>query len=231
MQPSARVVLHELHAPPDVPHAETLGVLHVLPEQQPVRQVIEQPRHSLLTHVLVPQDAQAAPPVPHAKFTLPSWHALLAQHPPGQLLPLHTHAPPTHARPAPHGGLAPHWQAPPTQELVTVGSHVAHVPPAVPQVACEGALQVAPLQHPPAHDCAVHTHWPFVQACPGAHPAPTPHVHAPLVHELARVGSHAAQVLPLVPHVPGAGVLHAVPLQHPLAHDVASQVHAPLTHA
>jgi len=41
-------------------------------------------------------------------------------------------------------------------------------------------------------------------------------------------GSQALQAPPLAPQLPSEGVLHALPLQQPLAHEVASQTHAPL---
>jgi hypothetical protein len=147
------------------PHVFTDGVSHVLPLQQPVVHVIVQPWQALFTHWLPPvQVAQAMPPEPHAPGRLPGWHALFAQQPPGQLVPLHTHAPLTHARPAPHAAFAPHWQAPPTHESDVFGSHVVHEPPPVPHVACDCVLQVLPLQQPFAHDCGVHVHDPLTHA-------------------------------------------------------------------
>jgi hypothetical protein len=71
-QPSATIVLHEVHALPLPPQFVTDGGSHVLPLQQPVVQVCEQPSHTWLTHVLVPHDTHAAPPPPHWVLAVPS---------------------------------------------------------------------------------------------------------------------------------------------------------------
>jgi hypothetical protein len=93
---SARTESHATHVPPPEPHVPIDGVLHVLPVQQPVRQVCAQPEHVPFEHVCPPpQPTQAAPAVPHvvgdcAVQTLP------AQQPFGHDAALHAHWPPTH---------------------------------------------------------------------------------------------------------------------------------------
>jgi hypothetical protein len=95
---SARNGLHAVHAAPPVPQVEIDGVLHVEPEQQPVGHVVEQPVQTPALQLLPPPHAaHAAPPEPHATSLLPGSQMLPAQHPLGQLVPLHTQAPPTHA--------------------------------------------------------------------------------------------------------------------------------------
>ena len=67
VQPSATVVLHAVHAPPIGPQFCTEGGSHVLPLQQPVEHVCEQPSHALFTHMVPFEHAtQALPPEPHA---------------------------------------------------------------------------------------------------------------------------------------------------------------------
>ena len=72
-----------------------------------------------------------------------------------------------------------------------------------------------PLQHPPGHEVASHTHCPLLWS----HSWPEP---------------HAAQLAPPVPHEPcdseayGSHVPVAPPLQHPFGQVVASHLHAPI---
>ena len=89
--------------------------------------------------VPVPQEAQAAPPVPQVAL-LEVWHLpLVSQQPFGQELALQTHLPPLQAWPVAQG---------------------AQVAPPVPQVPMLSALcrtQVVPLQQPPLQELALHT--------------------------------------------------------------------------
>jgi hypothetical protein len=158
---SADVALHATHALPPPPQFANDGASHVLPAQQPLAHVCEQPAHALLTHWSPLAHAEhAPPPEPHAFATLPGMHTLFWQQPPAQLDALHTHCPLTHVRPAPHGEFAPHLHDPPEQLSAVAASHVEHAPPPVPHVASDDGLQTLPLQHPLAHDVASQTHWP-----------------------------------------------------------------------
>jgi len=56
-----------------------------------------------------------------------------------------------------------------------------------------------------------------------------PQRQAPALQLSAWMALQAKQVAPPVPHVADAGVLHVVPVQQPLAHDVASHTHSPPT--
>jgi hypothetical protein len=167
------------------------------------------------------------PPEPHAVATLPGWHAPFSQHPAGQLAALHTHAPPTHASPWPHGGLVPHWQAAPTHESAVLGWHTMHAAPPAPHVASDGELHVAPLQQPLGHEVVSQTHCPLWQRCPAAHGRALPQVHEPAEHASASVGSHVMQPPPEIPHALIDIAVQVLPLQQPIGHEVASQVHAP----
>jgi hypothetical protein len=81
-----------------------------------------------------------------------------------------------------------------------------------------GLTQLVPLQQPAAQLAELQTQTLPTHACPGAHAAPPPHLHAPPLQESDFVGSHTAQVAPAVPHsaVVG-GVVHAPLLQQPAA--------------
>jgi hypothetical protein len=96
-QVSLSVGSHAVHAPAPVPQVASEGALHVEPEQQPLVHVIEQPVQAPAEQVPVPHEAHAAPPDPHAVSELPARQVVPEQQPVGQLVPLHTHAPPTQA--------------------------------------------------------------------------------------------------------------------------------------
>jgi hypothetical protein len=104
----------------------------------------------------------------------------------------------------------------------------------VPHEPVDWGSQTLPLQHPPAHELALQTHAPLTHACPIAHCAEDPHLHAPLVHESVRDPSHTEQAAPSVPHCDTDGVMQVAPEQHPVGHEpLAPVVHAhwPPTHA
>ncbi len=126
LQLSASDGSHATQARPSPPQFESDGVSQLLPLQQPVAHVIEQPSQALLTHEVPPlHEAHNAPPDPHAVGEVPSWQTPLAsQQPVGQLSGEHTHTPPTQARPAPQGRLAPHMHAPAVQPSACMGLQV-----------------------------------------------------------------------------------------------------------
>jgi hypothetical protein len=229
VQASARVVLQVAHAPPFLPQLARLGVSQVLPEQQPVVHVCAHPWHTLLTQVLAPHEAQAAPPEPHAPCWLPGWQTPLAsQQPPGQLAASQTQAPETQARPAPHGAPLPQLHTPLKQVSAVSALQTLQAPPPAPQVAREGGLHVVPLQHPAGHEVASQTHSPPWQLWPAEHAGPPPQVHAPAEEQAsARVVSHVMHPPPPVPQEVMELVRHWFPLQQPFGHEVASQVQAP----
>jgi hypothetical protein len=131
-QLSAVVRSHVTQVPPPTPQLARESGVQTPFAQQPVGQVVALQTQVPAMHCApVPQDgfpwqvqvpvvgsqlslffashgAHALPPMPQvaaagAKQTPPE------QHPLGQDWALHTHAPPTHAVPAPHVGFAPHW--------------------------------------------------------------------------------------------------------------------------
>jgi hypothetical protein len=110
-----------------------------------------------------------------------------------------------------------------------VVSQTTHAAPPVPQVASDGGLHVAPLQHPLEHEVTSQTHLPFWQRCPAPHAVAPPQVHVPVVQASATVESHVMQPPPIAPQALIDMGTQAVPLQQPIGHEVASHVHAPPT--
>lgn len=267
--PGHDVALHT-HAPP----WQVRPAAHAGPPPQ---------RHWPPLHVsaLLPHGAQLVPAGPHA-VALGAVHTPAAQHPDGQLVASHTHAPLTQRCPVAQGALVPQPQVPfARQRSACVVLQVEHAAPELPQSAAVAGFTHAPLrQHPCGHDAAVQVHWPDWHTCPGAHAPPSPHAHVPPTQLGAVVALHVAQNAPPAPHwaalcEPGAThaplaqqpegqldgshpvhcwfaqplgqlwqaappVPHSVPevparhtpcaSQQPEGHEVASQVHAPLTH-
>jgi hypothetical protein len=74
---------HALHASPPPPHAVSLGITHVAPEQQPSGHVVaSQLVHAPPSHVLPPMQAlQRPPPVPHAISASPGRQVAASQQP------------------------------------------------------------------------------------------------------------------------------------------------------
>jgi hypothetical protein len=235
-QVSARTGSHALHALPVVPHWATVGVpTHELPLQQPAQFPELQPWHAWPEHMPPSHEAQSAPPVPHCAEVLPVWHRPVpSQQPDAQLVASHLHTPATQCWPVAHGPLImPHAHAPLVQRSERL-SHAPHIAPEAPQldvVSLATATQVVPLQHPPGHDDALHTHAPDTQVWPAAHAASVPHLHTPLVQVLVDP-EHGPHARPPVPHEPAfceAKGTHAPALQQPLGQLVASHTHAPPT--
>lgn len=119
----------------------------MFPEQQPpVHEdgVHEHVPSDVLQACPNPQPVQAAPPVPqevefwdpygsHVPFVPP------LQHPFGHDVASQMHTPALQRWPEGHGEFVPHLHTPLVHALVVVGSHCAHVAPAVPHddVPCE----------------------------------------------------------------------------------------------
>jgi hypothetical protein len=100
LQPSASVGSHATHACPPLPQAPTdVGVLHVLPLQQPVVQVMAHVWHAPMLQALAPQSEHEPPNAPQMCGSVPVWHLPIVSQQPWQLVPLHTHLPFTHASP------------------------------------------------------------------------------------------------------------------------------------
>lgn len=163
-QPSERPS-HATQAAPAVPHALCEGVAHVVPEQQPLAQLVAlQLAHAPLAHVPpAPQLAHAVPPVPHAVALLPARQLVPLQQPSHEVAS-HTQAPPTQCWPAAHAGPLPQRQAPVASHVLEIrGSQTRHCAPGAPHDAAERVVHVEPAQHPVGHDVASHTQLPPMQ--------------------------------------------------------------------
>jgi len=80
------------------------------------------------------------------------------------------------------------------------------MPPPVPQLLSDGALQIVPAQQPPEHDVASQMHDPFWQRCPLVQTGPPPHSQAPSTEQAsASVGLQATQTTPPLPQLCSAG--------------------------
>lgn len=177
-------------------------------------------------------DAPGSPhaPTPAGVQTPPT------QHPFGQLVASQTHAPLAHRRPAPHGALAPHRQAPELEHVsVFTGSHATQAAPFLPHAIGPGAVQVAPEQQPAGHVVLLHPlhtpaeHWPPAQLWHCAPPAP----QLPDAVPDRQVPSAAQQPAQLVVSQTQLPPPSAVPAHRwPAAHaGPAPHRHAPFAHA
>jgi hypothetical protein len=208
-QLSASELLQAVQVPPSVPQVERVGVLQVVPEQQPVGQPVLShtqllplqcwpltqagpvPQRQLpeveqaLARVAL-QAEQAAPLLPHCEAVAGETQLVPLQHPLAQLAELQ----PAHA-----------WlvQLPPP--------HEAQVAPPVPQALLDVPdwHWLLPSQQPVGHEVPSHTQAPLTQCRPLPQAALPPHRHEPL--ELLQwsevLGSQVWQVAPLRPQTVG----------------------------
>jgi hypothetical protein len=162
---------------------------------------------------------------------LPGSHAEPLQQPAHVVLS-QTHTPLEQRCPVAHAGPPPQVHVPPDEHPSPAEPHDWHVEPPVPHDGPVGGdVHTLPLQHPLGHDAELQTHAPPLQIWPAAHGGPAPHAHAPEGEQLsACVGLQPTQELPSVPQLERDGVVHEVPLQHPVLHEVALQTHCPVTH-
>lgn len=83
-----------------------------------------------------------------------------------------------------------------------MASQVWQVPPPLPQVASDGTLHVAPMQHPVGQDEASQMQAPFMQCWPGWQGAVPPQRHAPVTEQVSALSPsqvmHAAAPVPQV---------------------------------
>lgn len=223
-QPSP-VVPQLVHVAPLVPQAIADGVVHVVPEQQPLAHEAASQTHLPPAHscpvphaalppqvqvplaeqpsAFVPQLVHVAPAVPHA-IAVGVVHVLPEQHPLGQLEALQPlQAPLVHVSPF---------------------GHMEHVPPAAPHAfGFVPGWQVFPWQQPVGHDVASHTHVPLEHAWPLPHAALPPQVQVPRAEQPSAVAPQAMHAAPAVPQAVVEGVVHVFPEQHPEGHVTASQ--------
>lgn len=141
------------------------------------------------------------------------------------------HMPPLHVVGAVHGAPLPHLQLPETQPSAKVVLHAVHVVPPGPQAErLAGVTQTLPEQHP-EHEAASQTQSPPEQTWPEPQGLALPHWHAPAVEHVSEVLPQSTHVPPEAPQLPGPGVSHTAPLQHPLGHDAGSQTQPVDVHA
>ena len=128
------------------------------------------------------------------------------------------------------GAVEPHLQLPAVQRSACDWLQAVQVPlPADPHARVVfPTAQVFPLQQPVVQLLASHTQVLVPeQRWPAAHAGLLPQRH-PDVEQLSAVIPHAAQLIGFVPHSASVGGLtQVVPLQHPFAQLVASQMQAP----
>lgn len=229
------MALHAEHAAPPLPHnAAVKVVMHVLPLQQPVGQLVEShtqllplqrwpTAHSPLPPQLqAPFEQRSARPAAHVVHAPPPMpqvagagllQVLPVQQPAPQLIASQMHAPAEQRRPAPQGAFVPHRHAPPAQLSARVGLQLVHAAPPLPHAAAVCAplpTHVLPLQQPPSQLAAVQ----LLHAWPRQ-------VEPPV---------HAAHVAPRLPQeafeVPG---WQRLPLQQPVGQLDESQTQVPPT--
>jgi hypothetical protein len=180
---------HARHIEPIAPQLARDGVVHVVPEQQPIGHDVAShtqapplqrwpaPHTGPEPHAQLPfahrsacvasQATQATPLVPHVAVAGVR-HVLPEQQPLGHDVASHTHTPPLQRWPTAHIAPAPHAHAPALQRSARTVSHATHAPPAVPHAAVLGVLHVDPEQHPPAQS-AVHSGQVPLTHAPAAH--------------------------------------------------------------
>lgn len=219
------------HTLPAVPHLLKDGVAQLVPSQQPVE-------HEVAPHPHTPfwqrRPGPQAGPAPQLQVPV-------AEHPSADTgsQPTHT-APPTpqvaregglHVAPEQHPSVQVALQPlqRPSVQVCPLGQ-VSHAPPPPPHdAAVSPARQVVPAQQPSAHEVPSHTQVLPMQRWPSAQAGPVPQRQAPLAEQLSLRASQMAQVDPASPQVASERVAHTTPWQHPLGHEVASQMHRPAT--
>ncbi len=223
-------------APPEPQAVSVLPGMHVDPLQQPLGQLAALQTHRFETqrcvaphsafepHRQLPADEQlfarfasqalqVCPLPPHCEAVGGATQSFAAeQQPLAQLVPSHTHAPPTQWRPTGHWALLPQRHWPVAQALARTASHAKQAPPSTPHwPAVVAVMHVEPLQHPLGQVAALQPE----QAWPTHMPPP-----------------HEAHCAPPVPHsvatLPGR---QAAPAQQPPGQLAALHAHAPDSHA
>lgn len=116
-------------------------------------------------------------------------------------------------------------QRPPSVQVSPPG-HISHALPPLPHDAGDSPGRHTPAaQQPVGQDVPSQTQVLPMQRWPRAHVAPVPHRQAPAAEQLSARLSQLTQVDPASPHVCTVRGLHFPSWQHPLGHDVVSQMH------
>ena len=96
---------------------------------------------------------------------MPGSQTLPLQQPDEHEVVLQTQLPEMHSWPLAQGDPLPHAHTPPAVHISEVGPQLAQVLPPAPQSLDEvGSTHTLPLQQPPGHDVASHTHDPPLHA-------------------------------------------------------------------
>ncbi len=120
--------------------------------------------------------------------------------------------------------VALHPVQPPAKQTWLDGHEAHRLPPEPHAPWALPGMHVDPLQQPPLHDVASQTQLPLTHRWPLEHARPPPHVQAPPDEQPSPVAPHDWQVSPPVPQAgPVPGEVQTLPVQHPPAHDAASQ--------
>jgi len=230
-QRSARRVSQLMHAPPPVPQEASVGVMHVVPAQQPLGQLVGSHTHVSFTQLC---PAPQAGPVPQRH--MPFVHALLFFS--SQV----RHAP----RGWPHAiGSGVRHVAPVQQPETQVAAHDEHAPelqlspagqaaqaePALPHAdASSPVSHTSPLQQPDGQLAGVQRHMPSTHCWPTPHAPPAPQPHSPSLQAFVFEDGHTTHALPPLPQVVNDGARHSSPEQHPSGHEVPVHAQRPPTH-
>ncbi len=220
---------HAAHAAPALPHDESEGSRHVLPEQQPLGQLAAQVPHVPLAHAPPSQASHERPAAPHDVAWLPDRHVVPLQQPAHDSAS-QTHAPLRQRCPLPQAGPTPHAQAPVGEQRSERASQAAHATPEAPHAPVDGVRHVVPEQQPPGQLDASQTQAPFTQLWPAPQAGPFPQRHMPDAHALLFAASQVMHALRGKPQAVGSGVRHEAPAQQPPGQVAAHDEHAPAEH-
>jgi len=154
---------------PLVPHwLDDVASTHVLPVQHPPPQVdeLQVPGHAPSLHPPLVHAEQVAPPVPQLAVVGGSTHVVPLQQPAGQEAGVHVQLPPMHCCPLGHAApVLPQTHVPAAVQVSEAIPQFMHVPPFAPHCPDDVVwTHAAPLQQPPLHESAVHTHSPAMHA-------------------------------------------------------------------
>jgi hypothetical protein len=182
------------------------------------------------------QLTHAVPIVPQEKFVDVMQAPVTEQQPLGQETPSHWHSPAAQCWPTGHGlPLGPQRQLPmASQRSARTGSQTRQATPAVPHAAVVSRVSHAPPEQQPfGHETASQTQAPtpdvLRQRWPDGHGASAlPHTQTPLAVQVSlTVGSQTTHVPPAMPQLVVDAAAHWPPMQQPVGHEVASQMHWP----
>lgn len=199
--PSQQPFEHEFGPQPQLPFTQRAPAEQAGPLPQVHPPLAEQPSAVVLSH-----STQTAPPVPQVVIA-EGLHVAPEQQPFAQVAAHPLHRPSAHDCP---------------------DGHASHAPPPVPHEFTVSPGKHMPFwQQPSGQDVPSQTQVLPTQRWPSAQAVPVPHRQAPVAEQLSERASHTAQLDPASPQVASERVSQAFPLQQPLGHEVASQMHSP----